>query len=389
MNPIKIALIVLFLCISLTGLTQSASLTVGKAVANYASIQEAIAAAHDGDTIEVQSGTYSENVNVDKALILRGMGNPIIDSKGNGSAVKLDANGIILDGFKIINADKSGVEAKYSDNITIRDNIIVNNSAGITIDTSEKSSIIGNNISNNKYFGLSIDNSDSCEILRNTIYKNTGGIDLRGANRNIIRDNVILNNTEYGISLKNRLLSEAGPGGFSDGNLIEKNQIEGSRYGIDMKYSERNNISANRLIRNEYSIHADRSLNNTLKDNYYLNSTNNISSDGSSRNNIWIPHPDAVLLGLGIAFIVFILINIIMGGLIGIVAGAVIKRMLKYGGLGLIGNAILGAIGSVLGFYGCLLFLTSDLLIDFIAAAASAFVLILLIEVLRHRKGER
>ena len=46
----------------------------------YSSIQDAINAANSGDTILVQSGTYSENVNVNKKLILRGIGNPVVNA---------------------------------------------------------------------------------------------------------------------------------------------------------------------------------------------------------------------------------------------------------------------------------------------------------------------
>jgi parallel beta-helix repeat protein len=54
-------------------------------------------------------------------------------------------------------------------------------------------------------------------------------------------------NTIYGVSLKNLLLSEAGPEGLSDNNLLERNQIEGNEYGIYLAYSEGNEISANKL----------------------------------------------------------------------------------------------------------------------------------------------
>ena len=62
-------------------------------------IQDAIDNASAGDTILVYSGTYYENVNVTKQLILRGIGNPVVDAGGSGSAITLSANGITLEGF--------------------------------------------------------------------------------------------------------------------------------------------------------------------------------------------------------------------------------------------------------------------------------------------------
>lgn len=52
---------------------------------NYSTIQAAINDARPGDEINVDSGTYYENVNVNKQLILRGVdiggGKPVINAK--------------------------------------------------------------------------------------------------------------------------------------------------------------------------------------------------------------------------------------------------------------------------------------------------------------------
>jgi nitrous oxidase accessory protein len=155
MNSSKLIMALLFY-LSLTGLTQSTLLTVGKEGANYTIIQDAIEAANPGDVIEVRGGTYLEHVIVDKVLVLRGIGNPVIDSNGNGSAVVPTRNGIVLEGFALINANRAGIEINHNDNITIRNNIIRNNLDGISIDKSFNSSIIGNTISNNTNIGLDL-----------------------------------------------------------------------------------------------------------------------------------------------------------------------------------------------------------------------------------------
>jgi plastocyanin len=49
--------------------------------ANYTKIQDAINASSEGDTILVYSGTYYENVNVNKQLTLGGIGMPVVDAK--------------------------------------------------------------------------------------------------------------------------------------------------------------------------------------------------------------------------------------------------------------------------------------------------------------------
>ncbi len=74
---IAIGIIVLVFFI-LTGASQAATITVPN---DYSKIQWAINNATSGDTILVKSGTYYENVNVNKQLILRGIGMPVVDAK--------------------------------------------------------------------------------------------------------------------------------------------------------------------------------------------------------------------------------------------------------------------------------------------------------------------
>jgi len=86
------------LIISLAGSAQASTLVVCPLGCAYSGIQGAIDFATAGDTIEVHTGTYYENVNVNKRLILRGIGMPVVDAGGNGSAITLGANGIVLEG---------------------------------------------------------------------------------------------------------------------------------------------------------------------------------------------------------------------------------------------------------------------------------------------------
>lgn len=65
----------------------------------YSSIQKAISSSSNGDTILVKSGTYFEKVKVNKKLTLRGIGNPVVDAGGSGSAITLVEDGITLEGF--------------------------------------------------------------------------------------------------------------------------------------------------------------------------------------------------------------------------------------------------------------------------------------------------
>ena len=62
-------------------------------------IQSAIKSANPGQVIEVQNGTFHERINVTKPLVLKGIGKPVIDAGGIGSAITISANGSTLMGF--------------------------------------------------------------------------------------------------------------------------------------------------------------------------------------------------------------------------------------------------------------------------------------------------
>ena len=129
----------IILLILLTGTGAATVIEVGPAGTNYTSIGSAVGAAHPGDTIEVSSGTYFENVYVDKNVTLKGMdtgkGLPVIDAGGYGSVVTLEADGITLEGFNLTHSGhcgcgNAGVHVSSNNNSVI-DNIIRNNKYGI------------------------------------------------------------------------------------------------------------------------------------------------------------------------------------------------------------------------------------------------------------------
>lgn len=99
------------------------------------SIQAAINTAKPGDTIEVQSGTYHENLYVNKSIILRGLGGPVVDAGNSGSVIILVADGIILEGFNLTNSGHCGCGNAgirvLADNSTIRENTAYKNRYGI------------------------------------------------------------------------------------------------------------------------------------------------------------------------------------------------------------------------------------------------------------------
>jgi parallel beta-helix repeat protein len=156
--------------------------TVAPTGAEFTSIQAVINRAFPGDTILVKSGTYRENLLLDKKINLIGVdtggGAPIIDPVNKGNAIEILADGCRVEGFTLQNIELlNGIRVKSSEN-TIRRNTFLNNANGIFLDSAMKNTITRNNISNSTKVGIALEASNNNLIEENILSKNSIGIEL-------------------------------------------------------------------------------------------------------------------------------------------------------------------------------------------------------------------
>lgn len=209
-----LCLVILFgsvvIIIKIAPTTNATTITVDDSGgADYYTIQEAIDAASDGDTVYVYSGIYNENVIVDKTINLTGTGktSTIIDGGGSGDVLRVTSDGVDISGFKITGSGSSNEEA------------------GIKLINVQNCSISHNNLTLNGRYGVRLDNSDNNSIANNYISFN----DYKGVN----------------------ILS-------SDKNTISNNQISNHRYGISLQSSTESNIISNTMVENSITFSANR-----------------------------------------------------------------------------------------------------------------------------------
>ena len=174
----------------------------GSGLYNYSSIQKAINDAGDGDTIYVYNGTYYENIIIDKSISLIGedCGKTVINTRGIGDCVFINACNVKISGFTIENTSGRGVFIQSifhnGENISISSNIIRDTYYGIEFYHSRNNLISGNEIYNN-FLGVHLDATDSTVIRKNNISNNKNGIILyfsSGKSGNKIYKNDIKNN---------------------------------------------------------------------------------------------------------------------------------------------------------------------------------------------------
>ncbi|HOK58812.1 MAG TPA: NosD domain-containing protein [Methanothrix sp.] len=215
-------------------------LTVG-AGKQYSRIQDAINASTAGDTIEVNPGTYRENIVIDRKLTIRGIGMPVIDAGRLADGITISADGVTLEGLSVINArggflGHSGIMVYSSSNV-IRNNSITLCDNGIELYEAGSNLIETNTIVENDGNGIYLlSGCDENTIRGNRISGNGGdGIHVFESNRNLIFNNVVADNigddayddynaTELGTGDANRWDDGSRGNYYSDNHCTDSNR---------------------------------------------------------------------------------------------------------------------------------------------------------------------
>jgi len=217
-NILLVLIFVLSIIISLQPMTKTKEYNIiyvdDDGTSDYTSIQDAINAANENDTIYVYNGTYFENLIIDKPIKLIGENkqNTIIDGKSNGDVIFLDpsSNYVNISGFTIQN---SGID-RYDE--------------GINID-SDFNKIIGN-IVKDCNCGMSLDYwAHNCLIQDNIFTSNNKGISVYSVfpNNNLIFHNNFVKNTMSSYDNSNGLWDYNGQGNYWDDYTGNDNNGDG------------------------------------------------------------------------------------------------------------------------------------------------------------------
>lgn len=256
---------------------------------DFGTINAALENAIEGDTIQIYSGTYAEqieinthNLNIIGIDTELGMGNdsdfPIIDGNKNGNVISIYAENISLKNCIIYNSGSDIFDAGialFSDQNIIEENGITGNHYGITTNNCSNNIIQDNYIVSNAMDGIFLVYTTNNLISKNQIKENNfQGIFLYDATSNQIQENIIFLNEKDGIQLRDNCKY----------NSISKNTIHS------------NNIDGIKLMESHNSD------NKIMKNNIYSNGWNGIHvMDGTynefSENEITLNHFNGIHLG--------------------------------------------------------------------------------------------
>ena len=236
-------------------------------------LAEAIAGAEPGDVLILEDGIHEGAVIIDRPLMIRGTRDAIVDGKGQGTVITIDAPDVTLSGFAVTGSGNqnqnldSGVKIlKQADRAVVQRLFLDRNMHGIDVHGGVDSRVIGNEIigtehphMNARGNGIYIWNSPGTLIEGNSVRYGRDGIFSNTSKDSIYRGN-IFRDLRFAVHFMYTARSEVS-GNVSIGNhlgyaimmsdrpVIRDNLSLGDRdYGLLFNYSNSGDISGN-LIR--------------------------------------------------------------------------------------------------------------------------------------------
>ena len=211
----------------------------------YQTIDTALLAAQDGDTIEVRGGEYLAPVVIEKSVRLIGIDNPIIDGHGEGTLIFIHAPDVLLKGFTIRN---SGTVQHHED---------------AAVDITAPRVIIEDNHIENVLYGIFFASAPDGIARHNTIYGIGDDPALRGDSIRVWYSNnvqILDNHVEH---TRDTLVW------YSDNLVVTDNTFINNRYGLHFMYNDGAHIEHNVFENNSVGAFLMYSIDPIIKNNIF------------------------------------------------------------------------------------------------------------------------
>ena len=256
---------------------------------SYKTITAAVAAAKNGDTILVDSGTYFEkNLVINKPLVLIGLHHPVLDAEKKYENISVRADNVTVDGFLLQHTgvssitDFAAIKIYQHRKVSICNNIINDAFFGIYSQYGTNCLIKGNILTGNAKTeqesgnGIHCWKSDSMQIIANTISGHRDGIYFEFVTNSVIWRNTSYKNLRYGLHFM-----------FSNNDAYITNIFENNGAGVAVMFSKEVKMFNNYFKENwgdaAYGLLLKEISDSHIEGNHFENNTTGIYAEGASR----------------------------------------------------------------------------------------------------------
>lgn len=253
------------------------------------SVRAAINAAGTGDTILVEAGTYHEkNLLINKRIVLKGIGYPVLDGEKKYEVISIKADGVVVDGFRIVHSgvssmeDIGGIKIYDRRDVVIQNNILEDTFFGIYTQFGKNCTLQNNRITaysleeQQSANGIHCWKSDSMHIIGNTITGHRDGIYFEFVTNSVIKRNVSFKNLRYGLHFM-----------FSHSDTYVANRFKNNGAGVSVMYSHKvrmyNNVFEENWGDGAYGLLLKEISDSYIEGNRFVKNTSGIYMEGASR----------------------------------------------------------------------------------------------------------
>jgi nitrous oxidase accessory protein len=248
-----------------------------------------LAAAHPGDHIIIDSGTYREPTLVVRTpnITIEGRGWPVLDGRGERTVLLVQADDVTVRGLVITHTgvaqieDRAGIRVQNAHRCLIEGNRLVDNLFGIYLQSSSECTVRGNDVSahgltqNTSGNGIHLWYSPYAVIENNHIHGHRDGIYFEFSQHGVTRHNVSERSERYGLHFM-----------FSDSCRYEQNIFRDNNSGVAVMYSRGIIMTENRFERSwggaAYGLLLKEILGGEISGNTFDRNSTGIYLEGSS-----------------------------------------------------------------------------------------------------------